>query len=138
MDYIKETEWRDLEAFIDGVKVTKITGLKYKSSQEKEHLHAAGDEPLGIQSANRTYEGEISLLKGEVDALNRAAKAAGLRDLLDLSFVVVAHYRERGNRIVQVDTLRGVEVTEYEKGMEQNAKSMPITLPILFTKLISS
>ncbi len=64
--------------------------------------------------------------------------AAGLRDLLDLNFVVVAHYRAKANRIVQVDTMLGVEITEYEKGMEQNAKSMPITLPILFTQLISS
>src|SRR5690606_27003841 len=102
---------------------------KYKSSQEKELLYAAGNEPISVQRGNRAYGGTFRFLKGAVDKLNAAAKAAGGEDLLDLSLVAVINYKAKGSRAVQTDTLTGVEITEYEKGMEQNAKSMPIELP---------
>lgn len=133
----RECEWSDLEVFIDGVKITKIQGLKYKKGQEKEHLYAAGNEPIAIQKGNKSYTGEMRILKGALDDINRAVRAAGGEDILDANFIVVANYKAKGNRSIQTDTLLSVEVTEYEKGMEQNVKSMPITLPILFLGLKS-
>lgn len=134
----KECEWNDLEVFLNGVRVTKIQSLKYKKAQEKEHLYAAGNDPISIQRGNNAYTGSVRLLKGAVDDINRAVQASGGEDLLDASFIIVANYKKKGNRQLQVDTLSGVEFSEYEKGMEQNAKSMPIELPILFLGLKSA
>lgn len=137
MDY-KECEWSDLEFFANGVRITKVQSAKFKLAQEKEHLFAAGNEAISIQRGNKSGTGSVRLLKGAVDALNAAAKAAGGESLLDLSLVLVANYKAKGLRPVQTDTYTGFEFTEYEKGMEQNAKSMPIELPGLYLRLTST
>lgn len=128
----KEVEWSDMEVFINGARITKIQGISYKPTQEKEFLNAAGNEPISIQRGNKGYTGTMKLLKGAVDSLNDAAKLAGGNDLLDLSVVVVINYIPKGTRFRKTDTLNGLEFTEYQKGMEQNSKSMPIDLPFLF------
>ena len=52
----KECEWVDFALHFGGVQVTKIRGVSYKASKDKDLLHGAGDEPISIQSGNRTYE----------------------------------------------------------------------------------
>lgn len=130
----KEVEWSDCELFFNGVKITKFQGFKFKLAQEKEPLYAAGNEPISIQRGNKAYTGEFRLLKGAVDALNAAAQAAGGSNLTDIVLVAIIKFKQKGVRTMQLATLSGVEFTEYEYGMEQNAKSMPITLPIVYLR----
>jgi hypothetical protein len=133
----KDCEWSDMTVMIAGATLTKIRGVKYKASKEKKLIHAAGDEPISIQSGNRTYEGQIKLLKGALDDMNRAAIAAGGDDILDLQFDIVVTYKAKGTRVLQTDILTGVEIKDFEKGWEQGATSMDVTLPIVFMKLIT-
>lgn len=133
----KECEWSDLKVYLGGSLVTKLRGLTYKAKQDKSLLHAADNKPISIQRGNREYEGSIKVLKGALDDMNRAAKAAGADDILDISFDIVATYRPKGLRTLQTDTLATVEITEFEKAMEQGAKNMDVTLPIIFLELIS-
>lgn len=136
MNYIKESEWRDLSVTIDGVKVTGLRGLKYKAADEDEHLHGAGSEPIGIQSGNTVYEGEMKLLKNEVDALNIAAKAAGYDSIKDVpNLVIVAAYRPKGQRVLRTDILSGIKISELEYGWDQGAKFMEIALPFKFLEI---
>jgi hypothetical protein len=46
-------------------------------------------------------------------------------------------YKAKGTRALQTDVLAGAEIKEFEKGWEQGATSMEITLPIVFLKLIT-
>ena len=133
----KDCEWADMTVIFAGSPLTKIRGLKYKATKEKELLHSAGDEPISIQSGNRTYEGQIKVLKGAIDDMNRAATAAGGDDVLDLQFDIIVTYKPKGTRQLQTDTLVGVEVKEFEKGWDQGAKNMDVTLPIVFLKLLT-
>jgi hypothetical protein len=132
----KECEWSDMVVLMGGAPITKIKGLKYKASKDKQLLHAAGDEPMSIQSGNRSYEGSITVYKGALDDLNRAAKLAGGMDILDIQFDVVVTYKPHGARKMQSDLLKGVEIKAFEKGMDQGAKFMEVELPILFLKLM--
>jgi hypothetical protein len=134
----KEIEWSDVKISINGVLVTKARGCTYQPAQEKEHLHAAGTEPISIQRGNRTYTGTLSLLKGQVDTLNRAVIAAGGKDLLDATFVIVIEYPGQGDRLPQIDTLTGCEFTELPKAIQQNEKFMQIDLPFLALNLQST
>lgn len=134
----KECEWSDLDIFLNGTKITKVRALKYKKTREQEHLFAAGADPISIQKGNKTYTGELRVLKGALDDMNRASKAAGGEDITDVTWTIGASYKEKGNRLVQFDTLQGVEFGEFEKGMEQNAKFSEITLPFLYLKLLSA
>jgi len=133
----KDCEWADMTVMIAGATLTKITGIKYKASQEKKLLYAAGSEPISIQSGNRSYEGQIKVLKGAIDDMNRAAKAAGGDDIMDLRFDIVVTYKAKGTRALQTDTLVNVEVSNFEKGWDQGAQSMEVSLPIVFMKLIA-
>ncbi len=133
----KDCEWADMTVMIAGATLTKIRGIKYKASQEKKLLYAAGSEPISIQSGNRAYEGEIKVLKGALDDMNRAALAAGGDDILDLQFDIVVTYKAKGTRALQTDTLVNVEVSNFEKGWDQGAQSMEVSLPIVFMKLIA-
>ena len=128
----KECAWKDQRVYISGAPVVKITGIKFKSSMEKELLHVEGDEPISIQAGNRKYEGSLTLLKGAVDTIHDAAVAAGGTDALDISFDVVIKYKAQGTRRMRLVTLEAVEITDLEYGWEQGAKQMPITMPILF------
>lgn len=132
----KECEWSDLTFFLDGVKVIKFTGLKYKKMRELEALYAGGDEPLSLQSGNKGYEGTLTMLKGAVDAVNKAVLATGQgEDILDGEYIIVANYRAKGSRLIQTDTLVGVKVSEFERGMMQNDKKMEIALPFKYLRL---
>ena len=66
--------------------------------------------------------------------MNAAAVSAGGKDLLDIQTDIVVTYKPAGTRPVQTDTLVGVEITEFQKGMEQGAKSMPVSLPFVYLK----
>ena len=75
----REYEWSDVTVVMAGRPVTGLRGVKYTAKQEKEALHAAGNKPVSIQRGNKTYEGEVTLLQSEYEAL----KIASGGDLLD-------------------------------------------------------
>jgi hypothetical protein len=132
-----ECEWSDMMVVLGGAPLTKIRGLKYKSSKAKELLYAQGDAPISIQSGNRSYEGEIKILKGALEDMNTAALAAKGKDILDLEFDIVVTYIKKGIRPLQTDILVRCQVKEFQKGWDQGAKMMEVTLPIIFLQLIS-
>ncbi len=133
----KECEWADMTVIFAGAPLTKIKGLKYKTAKEKTPIYAAGNNPISIQGGNRSNDGQIKVLKGALDDMNLAAIAAGGADILDMQFDIIVTYKGEGTRPLQVDTLKGVEITNFEKGWDQGAKNMDITLPIVFLKLIT-
>ena len=77
------------------------------------------------------------MLKSAIDEMNNAAVGAGGNDILDMQFDIVITYKAQGARPLQIDTLSGVEVKDFEKGWDQGAKNMDVTLPIVFMKLTS-
>lgn len=134
----KEVEWSDTEVRIAGSRLTKLRGIKYGVKTEKTHLHAEGERPRGIQTGNKTYQGEIKLLVGALDDMHRATLAAGGDDVTDLEFEVVITYKARGNRALKTVTLVGCQITEASEGWDQGAKEMEVTLPILFLDLVKA
>lgn len=117
-----------MKFYLNGTKVVKFTALKYKSEQEVEEIYGAEDEPLDLQTGNRKYSGTATMYKSVIDAMNKAARAAGYPDLMGATWTIVAGYKETLASPRTSDTLPNVRFTDYEKGMEQNAKSMPVTL----------
>jgi hypothetical protein len=137
MDFFnsKECEWADMEVMLAGAPVTKIRSLKYKAKKDKEELYAEGDQPIAIQGGNRSYEGEIKVLKGALDDMNVASVAANGQDILDMEFDIVVTYKAKANRALRQDILVGVQVKEFEQSWQQGAKHMEVTLPIIFLRL---
>jgi len=127
----KQYNWADVEIWLLGKKIAGARGIKYKISQEKEVIYGAGNQPMGIGKGNKSYEGEITLLQSEVEALTLSAIAAGGDDITDLSEMnVIINYAPK-NGALTIDILQNVAFTEMEKGMNQNDKFAEISLPFI-------
>lgn len=125
----REYEWADVSVVMAGRMVTGLRGVKYSVKQEKELLHAKGNKPHSIQRGNKTYDGEITLLQSEYEAL----KQAGGGDILDLSTDIVSSYgNPSAGDVITTDILIGVEFTEDNTEWKQGDKFQEKTLPFLF------
>lgn len=114
--------------------VTGLRGVKYSAKQEKELLHAKGNKPHSIQRGNKTYDGEITLLQSEYEALKKASGG----DILDASMDIVAAYgNPSAGDVVTTDMLIGVEFTEDNTEWKQGDKFQEKTLPFIFIDLKS-
>ncbi len=125
-----EYSYCDITVFMLGRPVIGLRGIKYKTAQEKEVIHASGNEPRGFGYGNKTYEGEITLLQSELQALERAAGAGN--DIVDIhnANITVAYVPKQGGAIT-TDIIEFIEFTESEKGMQQNDKFGEISLPFI-------
>jgi hypothetical protein len=133
----KEFEWSDLSVVMLGKVIGGIQSVEYKQSVEKEYVRGRGQNPLAIQSGNKSYEGSIEILRSEYDRLVTAARLANpLYDVLDISFDLVVCYEKIGANKVSSDVLVGVEFTEVAKKMGQGDKFEVISLPIMFLRLV--
>lgn len=134
----KECEWSDQDVFLNGFKIAKILGIKFKKTKEKEALYAGGDEPISIQAGNKGYEGTLTILKGAVDNMNVAALAAGGEDLLDVAWTLTVTFKPKGTRLLKTHTLVGVDFEELEEGLMQNDKKSEIPLAFKFLRKVST
>lgn len=125
----REYEWADITVVVAGRPVTGFRAVDYSSKQEKEALYAKGNKPHGIQRGNKSYEGSITLLQSEYEALRQACGG----DVLDASFDLVVAYgnASKGYAIV-TDILVGAEVTEDNTEWKQGDKFQEKKLPFIF------
>ena len=127
---INEYSWADVEIFLLGKKVTGARGVKFKSAQEKEHIHAAGNNPVGIGRGNKTYEGELKILQSELEALTNAAGTGN--DVVDIPpFDIAVAYAPKTGGVISSYIIKFAEFTEVEREMNQNDKFAEITLPFI-------
>lgn len=125
----REYGYCDMQATILGRPVTGLRGMEYTSKKNKEALFGAGVNPKSIQHGRREYEGTLTVLQSELEALNRAAKEAGYTDCLDLEFDIVVTYVSAG--VLTTDIVRCASVTEYPKGMKEGDLYSEHALPFI-------
>lgn len=125
----QEYSWAEVTVVMLGRPLIGIQGVKYKTSQEKSFVYGRGNKPLAIQRGNKSYEGEIKLLQSELEALTKAAGEGN--DLQDLEpfDITIAYASNTG--VIVTDVMKGCEFTEVDKGIDQGAAQMEITLPII-------
>ncbi len=130
----QEYSYANVDVFFKGRSIAGLRGIKYKASQDKEPLHARGNEPYSIQRGNKTYEGELKVLQSELEAIQReAGKGKDLTDLRGLSLVVT--YRPEEGLPLVTDSIEYFEFKETEKGLSQGDKFMEVTLPFIALKI---
>lgn len=137
----KECAFKHVTITLLGRSIIGLRGFEFKKSVEKEELYGAGDEPIDIQSGNKKYDGNLKLLKYEVDQLNEAAQAAGFADLLEVpheAIVITCQFKKTAQSASKTHTARGVAFTEMPFGLEQNAKNTEVTLPFIAMKIITA
>lgn len=116
----KECAWSQTTVTVLGHTFTGIRGFEYKKSVSKEAIYGTGRKPIDIQEGNESFDGNLKLLKFEVDKLNDAAFAAGYGDLLGLPHEVVTitvSYKKRPTDPMRTATVVGVAFTELPHSM---------------------
>jgi hypothetical protein len=129
-----ECAWAHVSITVLNRTIVGLRGFEFKKTVEKEHLYAAGNMPIDIQTGNKKFEGNLKLLKFEVDMLNDAAAAAGYDDILEVPhdlIVITCDYLKKSTDTKRTVTVTGVAFTELSRAMEQNAKMSEVTLPLL-------
>ena len=106
--------------------------MEYKTSQEKEAVYGKGNQPVSIQRGNVSYDGKVSMLQSDYEAL----RAAGGGSVLELQMDITVSYGDPAKGVaMKTDTLFGCEFTEEQSSMSQGDKNQEIELPFIFLRL---
>lgn len=126
----KEFEWSNVTVLLLGRPITGIRGITYSENQEKEVVYARGNKPRAIQKGNKSYEGSISILQSELEALYQAVGTK--KGLIDIpAFDVVVAYIPEGSTTIVTDIVKNCEFTKSEKSIKQGDKFMEVELPVI-------
>lgn len=128
----REYQWSDITLVLGGKDITGVRGIKYSTKQEKEPVYGKGDEPVAIQTGNKSYEGEITLLQSELETLRLNGNGSVLKLQLD---AVVCYGDPTVGDVMITDVLQGIQFTEETKEIKQGDKFMEVTLPFIFLRL---
>lgn len=135
MDFkTQDCAWSNIKITLLGRTLTGLRGFETKKTIEKEHVYAAGDEPVDIQSGNKKYEGSLKLLKFEVDLLNDAALIAGFADITEVPHTLITatiEFKKELIGTIRTIAVLGISFTELPTAMEQGAKMNEVTLPFI-------
>ena len=127
---LQEHAWGDIVIWIGGTPVYGARGISYNKNKEKTHLHAAGRDPRGIQHGKRAPSGDITLLQSAVADMNRAARALGYRNFLDVDTDIVVTYLSE-YLVVTADKVVGASFSEIPKGIKEGYPYIEITKPFI-------
>lgn len=128
----QEYEWSDVTVMLGGADLTGIRGIKYNAKQEKEAIYGKGDQPVSIQKGNVSYEGEMTVLQSEYEAMREASPN---RTILDLCVdCVVCYGNPSQGTAMTTDNLLGLQFTEEPKEIKQSDKFQEIKLPFIYLR----
>ena len=128
----REYEFADITLLLGGRDVTGVRGVKYSEKIEREPLYAKGRHAHSIQSGNVAYEGEVTMLQSELEALIKAGKGS----VLNLQLNAAISYGNPSNGDVMTnDVIVGLQFTESAKEMKQGDKFMEVTLPFIAMRI---
>lgn len=128
----RQYEWADITLILGGRDITGVRGVKYTEKIEREAVYAKGRYPHHIQSGNISYEGEITMLQSEYEALVQAGDGSILSLCLDGLF---AYGNPSAGDNLITDRAMGIRFTEAAKELKQGDKFQEITLPFICLKI---
>ena len=128
----EEFAWSDAQVVLLGKVIQGIVAFKYKKSQSKEVRFGRGNEPIGFKRGNKTYDGSITILKSELEALKDASKDGDILSLKNFD-IVFSYVSENG--ALKTDVAKYVEFTESEEAMKQGDGNGEYELPFIALRI---
>lgn len=128
----KLTGWNNVTVNLLGRDVVGITELSYSDSTKKENAYGAGGMPVGRTEANYEAKASITLLKEEVDAIQKALpKGKRLQDIEP--FEIIALYDRKGE--ILKDRINYVEFTGNAVEVKQNDGSIAKKMELIVSTI---
>lgn len=126
-----EYAWFNANIVQNGATVGKVIGFKFSVKKEKEYIYGRGEDPIGIQSGNKSYEGELTFFQSVAESMQGDLPEG--KDLTDADpFDLVVAYVGKQGQSIRTYTLKHIEITEDTREAQQGNKNMPVTFPIMF------
>lgn len=126
--------WSEAEIrFLDRSPVA-IVAFSFTRRKRKDNIYGRGSEPIGRTRGNKEYEGSITLLQSEYEALEDLAQEQGVNDPLDLAPFPISVAWDNGSQI-SAYTLEYAEFLEIPMGMSQDDPNMEIELPVIIGRI---
>ena len=126
----REYAYGDINVYIFGQRIAGLRGIDYKPANNKDYVRGAGNLPRGIQHGERSYEGTLTILQSELDALNRTAREKGYKDILDVDFDIVVTYGDENGTVV-TDRIYQASIKDAGKGMKSGDLYSEHALPFI-------
>lgn len=133
----RECAWHQTTVKMLGKTFVGLRGFEFEKNIDKEYLRASGNEPIDIQTGDKSYPGTLKLLKYEVDQLNDAAVAAGYEDILEVPhelIVITCVHKKNKTDKARTITAAGVAFTSLKYALDSGGKSTEVPLPFLSMK----
>lgn len=131
-----EYSWEDLQIIIEGKSspIEGVTGIEYTTSKDHQNIYGRGDEPVAMGRGKKEFEGKITLLQSEFEALQQGLPKG--KDVTDLKAfgITVAYAPEAG--VATVDQLNYVRIKKFKKGMVTGDGNQTIECELAIGKII--
>lgn len=126
----KQFEWSNIEIVVLGRSIQGVVAIEWTTKKDKEYTYGRGNNPRSIQHGRKSYEGSITLLQSEVEALEEAARIVNPTfDITDIEFDIAISFAD-GVRIRR-HIVQTVSITEVPKAIGSDDKFMEIELPFM-------
>lgn len=122
----REYEFSDTTVIVGGKDLLTLRGIEYTEKIEREVVYGKGKKPKAIQSGNLSYEGNVTMLQSDYEALVVAGKGS----ILNLSVDISTTYGNPPD-ILKTDRCVGIRFTEAKKATKQGDKFQEISLPFI-------
>lgn len=128
--------WADIRVNILGRTLTGITSVEYSDEEESEYYHGAGKNPVAFGTGNVKPTASIKMYKYELDALQLAAKSAGIRRLQDVDFFdIVVSYQETKDAIETTDIIRNCKIKKIGKSAKQGDTKLESDIELIISHI---
>ena len=124
--------WSSVTVLINNVPVIGIKSLDYSTTLDAQNQYGRGSKPISRSVGNYTYTGSMTLQKGEVLSLTRAAKILNYDDIIELPFFdVQVIYQQVGSAAFHIDVLHDCQFLDAPTTLAQGEGESVISLNIL-------
>lgn len=128
----EEFAWSDAQVVLLGKVIEGIVAFSYKKSQSKELRYGRGNQPIGYKRGNKSYEGSITILKSELEALKDASEDGDILSLKGFD-IVFSYVAEDGS--LKTDVAKFAEFKESEESLKQGDGNGEYELPFLALRI---
>jgi hypothetical protein len=127
-----EFGWKDMEIAVDGKVLVAVTEFGFSEEIESELVYGKGNLPISIQDGNVKYEGNLTVMKSDLDRLVAATGNVGVVGLKNLTFTVALVKDGK----ISTRTLVKARITKLPEDWKQNDKFATMQLPFIFLRVI--
>lgn len=129
-----EHSWASISTLINGKPVVGITGINYGDEQEMEDIYGVGCQPVARGYGNIKADGDITLLRSEIEAIRAGSPTGRLMDIAP--FPITVSYLPVNGQVVKNDTLMNCQFLEDRTGLKQGDTKNEQTLKLIISHII--